>query len=292
MSEQQATQATQPEQTQATQPVEPQKDPATGKYIHMYQPKDADGNAFGKEYKYLYTDNADLVKQLQEGKEQGDRWIHEVKAGKRQVNGEKAQPVPDYKPAPDSADDTDKRRREEFRKTFQEEFGTSVEDGRERFKQQRGLESRTAAYNWALNKQADGYYPCTENAKKISEYLKTHDLANTPANYDIAFDDLKSELIATPEESKQSASDSPKSPNEQSSGSTQTPDKTQSTGIIPGQFQSTRPEKPGSKPPLSAERYRAIDKLGHDAFMKLERTNKAEYNAFLLMKIERSQPQQ
>lgn len=291
MAQQEATQVTQPEQTQATQPVEPQKDQATGKFVYTYQPKDADGNANGKEYKYLYTDQADLVKQLTEGKEAGDRWISDVKAGKRQVNGEKAQPVPEYKPAPDSADESDKRRREDFRKTYQEEFGTTVEDGRERLKRQRATEDNQAAVNWAVNKQADGYYPCLENAKKIGKYLKDNGLANSPSNYDLAFDELKGELLAEPAKSEHHDSDSPKSPNEQASGSTPTPAKTQSTGIIPGQFQSTRPEKPGSKPALSAERYRAIDKMGRDAFNKLKRTNQAEWNAFLIEKAARS-PQQ
>ena len=85
--------ATQPNVTEEVKTNQPEVDEATGKFIYMYQPRDSEGQFIGKPYKYLYTDNADLIRQITEGKEQGDRFIHEVKTGKRKLQGEAAAPA-------------------------------------------------------------------------------------------------------------------------------------------------------------------------------------------------------
>src|SRR5271167_2699736 len=142
--------------TTATQPVEPEIDKETGKFVYSYQPRDSEGQFIGKPYRFLYTDNADLLKQITDSKEHGDRYIHEVKTGKRQVNGEAATPRPEFKAAPESPEEADKKRREEFRKTAQEEFGADPETVRNTLKKASQLEEGITAYHWALNKQAEG----------------------------------------------------------------------------------------------------------------------------------------
>lgn len=270
--------------TTVTQPVEPEVDQETGKFIYNYQPRDSEGQFIGKPYKYLYTDNQDLVRQITEGKEQGDRYIHEVKTGKRQVHGEPAVPRPEFKAAPESVEDADKKRREEFRKTAQEEFGADPETVRNTLKKASQLEEGITAYHWALNKQADGYYPCSENGKKIGAWLSEKKLANTPANYDLAFEELRDSLVQAPKEQPPADSTQQQQP-------TRVEVKPQSTGIIPGQFAGTRQPGRTEKQPLTRERFRQIDKLSRDQWNRLQRDNPNESKAFLAMKYP-AQPQQ
>src|SRR5271165_2580167 len=234
----------------ATQQVEngtPEVDQETGKFIHVYQPRDSEGQFIGKPYRFLYTDHMDLVKQLEQAKEHGDRFIHEVKTGKRKLVGEPATPQPDFKAAAEPAEEQQKKRREEFRRTAEEEFGAPIEEVRQTLRMQRETSERLIAQNWAMNKEAEGYYPCPENARKMSQYLGKEKLKACPENYDLAFEALKDELVPRPQE--------------QSADSTQQPPtraevKPSSTGIIPGQFAGTRQPGRTEKLPLSRERFR------------------------------------
>ncbi len=273
----------------ATQPTitdnQPEVDKGTGKFVYTYQPRDSEGQFIGKPYRFLYTDHQDLIKQITDAKENGDRFIHEVKSGKRKLVGEPAAPQPTYQPAPESTEDAEKKRREEFRKTAEQELGAPIEQVRADMKRARQLEEGLAAYNWALNKQAEGYYPCAENSKKISDWVKEKKLAFTPANYDLAFEELRDSLAQAPKEEPAPPADSTQQP------STRTETRPQSTGIIPGQFAGTRQPNRTEKQSLSAERFRQINRMSRDEFNRLKKTNKTEYDAFVLMKMP-AQPQQ
>jgi hypothetical protein len=278
--------ATQPQVTEVkTNEPEQEVDPKDGqlKNVYRYQPRDRDGQFIGKPYKYFYTDHQDLAEQIRAGKEEGDRYIFEIKTGKRQIQGEPAKPVVEFKAAPESTEEADRKRREEFRRTAQEEFGADPEVVRETLKKASKLEEGIAAYHWALNKQAEGYFPCPENGRKIATWIKEKNLANIPANYDLAFEELKDSLIQAPPE--------------QTADSTQQPPtraevKPQSTGMIPGQFAGTRQPNGHEKRPLTVERFREIDKLSRDKFMQLKRSNPNEFWAFVKMKESKAQPQQ
>lgn len=267
----------------ATQPVmtdnQPEVDKETGKFVYSYQPRDSEGQFIGKPYRFLYTDHQDLLKQITDAKEMGDRYIHEVKTGKRQVIGEPAAPRPEFKPAPESPEEEDRKRREEFRKTTQEEFGADPETVRNTLKKATQLEEGITAYHWALNKQSEGYYPCAENGKKITAWLNEKKLAMTPANYDLAFEELRDSLVQAPKESADSTQQQP------------TQAKPQSTGIIPGQFAGTRQPNRMEKQPLTAERFRQINRMSRDEWNKLRRVNPKEAEAFLEMKNPAAQPQ-
>jgi len=276
--------------TQVTQPVEPEVktnepevDEATGKFIYSYHPRDKEGQFIGKPYRFLYTDHQDLIQQITEAKENGDRFIHEVKSGKRQLVGEAAVPRPEFKPAPESPEEADKKRREDFRKTSQEEYGADPETVRDTLKKAAKLEEGITAYHWALNKQADGYYPCAENGKKIATWLTEQKLAMTPANYDLAFEELRDSLVQEPKEQPADSTQQPPP--------TRTEVRPQSTGIIPGQFAGTRQPGRQERQPLTTERFRQIDKLSRDLWKRLERENPNEAKAFLAMKFP-AQPQQ
>jgi hypothetical protein len=279
--------ATQPQVTEAPKNNEPERgvDPKDGqeKFIFSYQPRDKEGQFIGKPYKYFYTDHADLSRQLAEGKENGDRFIYEVKTGKRKIEGEPAA-APVYQPAPESKEEAERKRREEFRKTAEQEFGAPVEIVRKDLEQSRKLKEGWEAYNWSLNKQAEGYYPCAENSKKITGWLKEKNYAFTPANYDLAFEELKDTLVQAPKEQPVAPADSTQQP------PTRAEVKPQSTGIIPGQFAGTRQPNSTERQPLTRERFREINKMGRDAWKKFERTNPKEAEAYLKMKY--AQPQQ
>ena len=274
----------------ATQPIvepevknaQPEVDPETGKFVHIYQPRDAEGQFIGKPYRFLYTDHMDLVRQIEQAKEHADRYIYEVKTGKRQVNGEAAAPKPEFVPAPESTEEVDKKRREEFRKTMREEFGAEPEVVRETLKKSTKLEEGVTAYHWALNKQAEGYYPCADNSKKIVAWLTEKKYAFTPANYDLAFEELKDSLMKAPQEITADSTQQPPP--------TKAEVKPQSTGIIPGQFAGTRRPNPTDRQPLTRDRFREIDKMSRDQWKKLERTNPKDAQSFLAMK--HAQPQQ
>ena len=280
--------ATQPSQLEEVKPNEPERgiDPKDGveKFIYSYQPRDSEGQFIGKPYRYFYTDQQDLVRQITEGKEQGDRYIHEVKTGKRQLKGEPAA-APVYQPAPESTEEAEKKQREQFRATAQKEFGAPIEVVRQDLEESRKLKEGFAAYNWALNKQAEGYYPCKENSVTITNWLKEKQYAFTPANYDLAFEELKDTLVQEPQEQKPADSTlQPEVP------PTKVEVKPQSTGIIPGQFQGTRPRNPTERQPLTAERFREINKMTRDQWEKLQRVNPKETESFLKMKF--AQPQE
>lgn len=271
----------------ATQPQEPEKDQATGKYVYSYQPKDAEGQPIGRPYRFLYADQGDLVQQLTAAKENGDRFIHEVKSGKRQLQGEQAKPAPEYKPAAESADEADRKRREEFRRTAEQEFGAPLDDVRDRLKRGRDLEEYTTCNSWVIGKESQGYYICPENTKAIAEYMAANKLAYTYQNLDLVHDELKQEgrIIERPAPQ----TDFAPAPAGDSQDGTQPPKQAAppkaSTGIVPGQFAGTRREASEAKPPLTAERYRQINRMSRDDFNRLKRTNAKEYDAFIQMRM-------
>jgi vacuolar-type H+-ATPase subunit H len=275
--------ATQPQITEEVK-NQPEVDQETGKFIHTYQPRDAEGQFIGKPYRFLYTDHMDLVRQIEQAKESADRTIHEIKTGKRKLVGEAAVKNPDYVPAPDVPED--KKARDDWRRVAEQELGAPLDDVRDRLKRQRQMEEGFAAYNWALNKQADGYYPCPENGKKIAAWLKEKDYALTPANYDLAFEELRDSLVKAPKEPEAPA-DSTQQPAAQPTQAA----RPQSTGIIPGQFAGTRQPNRTEQQPLTRERFRQIDKMSRDEWNRLRRTNVKEADAFLQMKSP-AQPQQ
>lgn len=274
----------------ATQPVvtenQPEVDQATGKFVFVYQPRDADGQFIGKPYRFLYTDMQDLNQQIIEAKEHADRVVHEIKIGKRQIVGEAAVKVPDFKPAPESTDEAEKKRREQTRKDIEAEFGAPIEDVRNRVKRAGELDEYLAAQNWAMNKEAEGYYPCRENAKKIAAWIKEKGYANTPANYDLAFEELKDTLVPKPQEQAPPADST-----QQQTTSTRTEARPQSTSVMPGQFSGTRPPNRTEKPPLTKERYRQISKMSFTQFQQLKRANPDEYWTYVKMKEAKALPQ-
>ena len=271
----------------ATQPIvtqEPEVDKESGKFVYSYQPRDSDGQFIGKPYRFLYTDHQDLIRQITEAKEHGDRYIHEVKTGKRQVHGEPAVPQHEFKPAPESAEEADRKRREEFRKTLEEEFGAPIEEVRGRVKRSGQLDEYLVGQNWALSNEANGYYICPQNAKVIGEYLAENKLRFSATNLDLAFEAVKEKLIPKPKEQEVTADSTQQPP-------TRAEVKPQSTGIIPGQFGGTRPGTRTEKLPLTADRFRQINRMSRDEWKKLERTNPAEFKSYLSMKFP-AQPQQ
>jgi hypothetical protein len=272
--------ATQPQVTEVQKPeVEVDKD--TGKFVYSYQPRDSEGQFIGKPYRFLYTDHEDLVKQLTNAKENGDRYIHEVKTGKRQLKGEAAVPVPTYQPAPESTEEAEKKRREDFRKTAEQEFGAPVDQVRADMKRARELEEYLICSTWAQQNEEAGYYICKENAEKVSKYLKDNNYRISAANLDLAFAELKDTLVSKPEEP------SPADSTQQQPTKAEEPRevKPSSTGIIPGQFAGTRRPNPTEKQPLTRERFREINKMSRDQWNKLQRVSPKESEAFLAMKF-------
>lgn len=264
---------------------QPEVDQATGKFIYNYQPRDSEGQFIGKPYRFLYTDHQDLIRQITEAKEHGDRFIYEVKTGKRKLVGEPAVPAPSYQPAPESTEEVERKRREEFRKVAEQEFGAPIDTVREDIKEGRKTRERLEAQNWAMNKQADGYYPCHPNAKKIADYLFEKQLKPCSANYDLAFEELRDSFVKEPQEQAQPADST-----QQQAPPAPTQAKPQSTSVIPGQFSGTRPPNRTEKQPLTRERFREINKMSRDQWKKFERTSPKEAEAFLAMKY--AQPQQ
>lgn len=265
----------------ATQPIisdtQPEIDQETGKFIHVYQPRDAEGQFIGKPYRFLYTDHMDLVKQLEEAKEHGDRYIHEIKTGKRAIVGDPATPRSEYQPAAPSTEEAEQQERERFRKIAEKEFGAPLEEIRTDIAQSREMRDYTLANSWALENEANGYFMCPQNGKEITKYLADNKLALSRKNLDLAFEALKDTLVQKPQEPAPPADSMQQPP-------TRAEVKPQSTGIIPGQFQGTRPGANRERTPLTAERFRQIDKMGRDEWMKLQRTNAKEAQAFLAMK--------
>ena len=280
--------------TQVTQPVEPEVkenqpevDPESGKFIYTYQPRDSEGQFIGKPYRFLYTDHQDLIRQITEAKENGDRFIHEVKSGKRKLQGEPATPVPTYQPAPESTEEDERKRREEFRKTAEQEFGAPVDQVRADMKRARELEEYLVCNTWAMNNT--DYYACAKNAQDISKWLKSQEppLKVSAANLDLAFEALKETLVPKPQEPAAPADSTQQQP------PTRTEVRPQSTGIIPGQFAGTRQPNRTEKPLMSVDRFRQIDRMSYPLFQKLKRDNPTEYWNFVRMKeTAKAQPQQ
>lgn len=275
---------------QATQPVEPEVDAESGKFVYHYQPRNKEGEFIGKPYRFLYTDQMDLVRQLTEAKEHGDRFIYEVKSGKRQLKGDPATPAPSYQPAPESEEEAEKRRREEFRKTAEQEFGAPLDDVRANLKKARALDEYFIANTWAQQNEANGYYICPDNAKTMMKYLADNNLALTTKNLDLALEELKDTLVQKPQEQAKSADSTQQQP--EATNGTPPVAKPRSTGIMPGQFGGSRTLSPTDKQPLTKERFRQIERMGRDEWKKLQRTNAKEADAFLTMKYGTAQPQQ
>ena len=280
--------ATQPQVTEEVKTNEPEKgiDPKDGveKFVYMYQPRDAEGQFIGKPYKYFYTDNQDLVKQITEGKEMGDRFIHEVKMGKRKVVGDPEVPKAEYVPvAPTTEEDT--KRREQARKDLEAELGAPLDDVRSNLKKARDLEEYLICNTWAQQNETNGYYICRENAVKINKYLTDNKLRISADNLDLAFETLKDALVSKPQETIEVPADSTQQP-----PPTRAEVKPQSTGMIPGQFAGTRQPTRTEKQPLTAERFRQIQKMSRDQWQRLRRENPKDAEAYLLMKLP-AQPQ-
>lgn len=273
----------------ATQPVvtdtQPEVDQETGKFVYSYQPRDSEGQFIGKPYRFLYTDHQDLVKQITEAKENGDRYIHEIKTGKRAIVGDPAAPRSNYEPAAESTEETEKRERETFRRVAEKEFGAPLDEVRTDIREAREMREYTLANSWALENEANGYYTCPQNGREMAKYLTENKLAVTRKNLDLAFEALKDTLVSKPQEQAPPADSTQQQP---PSTRTETP---RSTGVIPGQFQGTRPGAQAERQPLTRDRFRQIDKMGHDEWMRFQRTNVKEAQAFLSMK-HGAQPQQ
>ncbi|VVB52757.1 Uncharacterised protein [uncultured archaeon] len=266
----------------ATQQTEPEVDAASGKKVYSYQPLDADKQPIGKPYRFLYTDYPDLVKQITEAKESGDRYIHEVKTGKRQVQGDPAVPKPDFKTV-EATDEADKKRREQYRKDFEAEIGAPVESVKARLKFADDIRDYQIMSGWALDKQEEGYVICQENYRAIKGYMDEHklEIANVK-NLNLAFDELGDKLKL----SKPEATSSTEVTNSSSSPTTAAPaaPSKPASGVRPGQFEGQRPSTATENTPLSAKRYREIKLMSYPEFKKLERTNAKEYWAFVEMK--------
>ena len=282
--------------TQVTQPVEPEVkenqpevDPETGKFIYTYQPRDSEGQFIGKPYRFFYTDHQDLVRQITEAKENADRFIHEVKSGKRKLQGEPATPVPTYQPAPESTEEDERKRREEFRKTVEQEFGAPVDQVRSDMERARKLEEFLICNTWAMNNP--DYYACAKNAFAIDKWLKDQKppLKVNAENLNLAFEELRDSLVQAPKEPiPEAPADST-----QQQPPTRTEVRPQSTGIIPGQFAGTRQPNRTDKSPMSVDRFRQIDRMSYPVFQMLKRDNPTEYWNFVRMKeTSKAQPQQ
>jgi len=193
--------------------------------------------------------------------------------------------MPSYQPAPESTEEAEKKRREEFRKTAEQEFGAPVDQVRADMKRARELEEYLIAQNWALANEGNGYYICQANAKKMYGWLNTQEppLRLTSANLDLAFEALKDTLVPKPQEQPADSTQQPTP--------TREPVKPQSTGMMPGQFRGTRQPLTPDNRPLTVERFRQIDKMSRDQWKRLERDNSKEATAFLAMKYP-AQPQQ
>lgn len=263
--------------TQVTQP-QAEVDQESGKFVYSYQPMDADNQPIGKPYRFLYTDHQDLVQQLTEAKANGDRFIHEVKTGKRRLQGEPA-PPPAYQPAPESQDEAEKKARELFRLGAEKELGESPERIRKDMQIAKEVREFISATTWAAQNEANGYYVCPQNGKLMATYLKENNLAYTDENLTSAFEELKGKLITKPSEQAPPADSTQQPP-----APTREPAKPQSTGIIPGQFQGTRPGMQPKQLPLTVDRYRQINRMGLEDFRRLQRTNPKEYELYLQMK--------
>jgi len=248
------------------------------KQLYEYQPKDAEGSAIGRPYKFYYTDHQDLVTQLTSAKEAGDRYIHEVKTGKRQVKGEAAIEKPSFQPAAESAEDVEKRRREEFRSTAEKEFGASLSTVRDTLRRANDFDDYLIANQWAVNHEGDGYYICQENAQAIAQYLQENKLRLSEKNLDLAFEELKDSLKTKPV-----PSETPATPTRDSgaNGATQQPRNNGATsGIKPGDRRIPAP----SKTKLTTERFRAIQKMSAPEWKQLQRHSPDEAALYLEMK--------
>lgn len=272
-----ATQVTQPVEPEVTQ-NEPERDPETGKFIYKFQPRDEAGQFIGKEYTFYYTDHMDLVRQLTDKSVNEQRYINDLKTGKRAIVGDPATARSDYQPAAPSTEEAEQQERERFRKIAEKEFGAPLEEIRTDIAQSREMRDYTLANSWALENESNGYYICPKNAKDITKYLSENKLALSRKNLDLAFDALKDTLVPKPQEQVPPADSTQQQP------PTRTEVRPQSTGIIPGQFQGTRPGARTERQPLTAERFRQIDKMSRDEWVKLQRTNAKEAQAFLSMR--------
>jgi hypothetical protein len=291
MSEQQTAAPAQDQQPVVTQATEPEKT-ADGKFIYRLQPPtDDEGKPIGREFVIKYTDQADLIKQLEAKTANDIRYVHEIKTGKRPLKGEPEVTRPEFKPAAESQEDADKRAREEFRKRSEQEYGATPEQVRDTLKRATEFVEYLVCNTWALNHEK--YQPTAANAKALNEYLKENKLRVSAKNLDLAFEELNEQgklaLKSAPDSTQQQQQTDSAQDQSQRTSAAAPPEekKTQSTGMMPGQFAGARPNQPGDRPPLSAERYREINRMTRDQFNKLGRTNKKEYDAFVTMKAGR-----
>jgi len=274
------------------QAAEPQIDPTTGKFIYTFDSVNDDGET--KQYKYLYKDHLDLANQLVDSKKNGDKYIYEVKSGKRTLTPAKHQ---EFKPVAPTTDE-DKKRRDLARKDFEDELGAPIASVREQLKEARMIREYTVMNQWALNKQAEGYVFCPENGKAMAAFLEGDNPEKKPLdqgnvkNLELAFETLrdagklKLDNSSTTESTSSSTDDGNSSRASKDNGTQ--PSRSQS-GVKPGTFEGGAPRSGSTdKQPLTAQRFREIDLMSRDQYLKLQRTNRKEFDAFLLMKFPKS----
>jgi hypothetical protein len=307
-----ATQQTEPTQVQEVQQQEEQQSPtpngssqqqspevdsASGKFVYKFQPTDSDGKPIGKEYRFLYTDHQDLVKQLTDKSNNEQRYIQDLKTGKRSLHGEPAQPRTEFKPRNFSQDEAFQTTmelqnpataRDGFRKFVEAEFGAPLENVRQTLRRTQDTYEKELCRDWALQNEASGYYICPQNATKLAQYLLEHNLAISTTNLDLAFEELKDTLVPRPsEQSSQSASTDSRQSNsvsETPSLTRSTKPQTASTGIMPGQFSGQRSTNQGQTPLLSAKRFGEIEKMSFSEYKKLQRHSPEEVLKYNQMK--------
>lgn len=245
------------------------------KKVYEYQPTDREGKPLGRLYRLEYTDDADLIKQLSEAKQEGDRFIHEVKTGKRQVQGEAAIAKPSYQPV-EATEDADKIRREALRKDVEAELGAPLDSVRDTLKRASDFDEYLIANQWAVNAESNGYYVCSENANAIAKYLRENKLRVSEKNLDLALEELRDTLVTKPAEI-------PVTPTQDdgASGATQPARSNNgSTGIQPGNRRIPTPQKPK----LTPERFREINRMSAPQWRMLQRHSPSEATLFLEQK--------
>lgn len=282
-------------QTEATptQVTSPEVDSATGKMIYKYQPTDTDGTPIGREKRYLYSDHNDLVSQLTKANSNADKFIHEVKTGKRKIEGDPAVARPEFKAREMSKDEqvsttmglqNPEKSRDSIRQYLEAELGAPLDVVRGTLQNASGMAIRQLAQEWSLENEANGYYIHPENAQSMVTFLEQNKLDYTRKNFDLAFEELKDSLVQRPSDNSQVTVQTPvqQTPSAETPSQTRNTNRTVSTGIIPGQS-GARP-RPTNQTTLSSERFRSIDKMSLNNFKQLQRDNPKEAELFLKLK--------
>lgn len=270
-------------------PEETPVTPAVEKQTYSYQAKDKQGNPVGNPQIFYYTDQADLIQQITDANQNATCRIHELK--EQVAKAEKAAPRGEYKPRELTADERFQstvdlqdptHAQKALRQMVEAEFGAPIDEVRANLKRARDIDEKLLAQNWALNNESKGYHICHDNAVAMATYIMQNNLALTEANLDLAFEVLKETLVPRPSDTQ--AAQIPETQSREAIPSeTRSKPQTASTGIIPGQFGGNR--RPTAKAPsLSTERYKAIDRMTRQDWLKLQKHSPQEAELFLKMK--------